>query len=125
MIKPVGSRVLVKPDEGATMTKGGLHIPDNATQKPHQGTVISAGDGKVLPSGNVVAMEVKAGDRVLYGKYSGTEVVLEGQKLLIMLEDDVLAILTGEVDVQSAGEVLPPGFTQVDNDTVEVDALIP
>lgn len=107
------------------MTKGGLHIPDNATEKPHQGTVISAGDGLVLDNGTTVAMEVKAGDRILYGKYSGTEVVLEGQKLLIMLEADVLAILTGEVDVQSSGEVLPPGFTQVDADTVEVDAMVP
>jgi chaperonin GroES len=115
----------VQPDEGATMTKGGLHIPDNATEKPHQGKVISVGDGRLLKDGSHAHLEVQAGDRVLYGKYSGTEVLLEGQKLLIMLEDDVLAILSGDLEVQSSGEVLPPGFTQVDADTVEVDAVLP
>jgi chaperonin GroES len=96
MIKPLGSRVLIKPDESATMTAGGLHIPNSAEEKPHQGTVVSAGPGRVLESGTVVAMDVKAGDKILYGKYSGTEVLLEGQKLLIMQEDDILAVLEGD-----------------------------
>ena len=93
-IKPVGDRILVKPLEALEKTKGGILLPETAKEKPHEGKVVAVGKGKVLESGKVQEMEVKAGDRILYGKYSGTEVTTsEGEELLIMREDDIFAII--------------------------------
>ncbi|MDD6364558.1 MAG: co-chaperone GroES [Bacteroidales bacterium] len=88
MIKPLADRVLVEPKEAETKTAGGLYIPDTAKEKPQQGTVVAAGPGK-----KDEPMEVKVGDTVLYGKYSGTEVSYEGKKYLIMKQSDILATL--------------------------------
>ncbi len=92
-IKPLADRVLVEPLEAAEKTSGGLYIPENAKEKPQKGKIIAAGPGKPSDSGQLVKMEVKAGDTVLYGKYSGTEVNVEGKDYLIMRESDILAVI--------------------------------
>jgi chaperonin GroES len=93
-IQPLGDRVLVKPLEAEEKTKGGIVLPDTAKEKPQEGEVIAVGSGKVLDNGSTKALEVKVGDRVLYGKYSGTEVTTkEGDEFLIMREEDILAII--------------------------------
>lgn len=92
-IKPLADRVLVQPLEAAEKTAGGIYIPDNAKEKPQRGKIVAAGPGKVSDSGALVKMEVKAGDTILYGKYSGTEVSVEGKDYLIMRESDILAIV--------------------------------
>ncbi|MCX5710344.1 MAG: co-chaperone GroES [Candidatus Omnitrophica bacterium] len=93
-IKPLGDRVVVKPLEAETKTKGGILIPDTAKEKPQEGKVVAVGKGKVLENGSVQAPEVKVGDKVLYGKYSGNEITTkEGDELLIMREEDILAII--------------------------------
>ena len=92
-IQPLHDRVVVRPlDEGEQM-RGGLYIPDTAKEKPQQGEIVAAGPGKVSDQGERIAPDVKAGDRVLYGKYSGTEVTVDGESYLILRESDVLAIL--------------------------------
>ena len=91
-IKPLADRVIVKPSEKETM-KGGIIIPDTAKEKPQQGTIVAVGPGQISDSGERVAPEVKKGDVVLYGKYSGTEVNVDGVDYLILRESDVLAIL--------------------------------
>lgn len=88
MIKPLADRVLVEPKEAETKTASGLYIPDTAKEKPQEGKVIAAGSGK-----KDEPMEVKVGDEVLYGKYAGTEVTVEGKKYLIVKQSDILAIL--------------------------------
>ena len=93
-IKPLGDRIVVKPLEAETKTKGGIVLPDTAKEKPQEGKVVAVGKGKVLENGTVQAPEVKVGDKVLYGKYSGNEITTkEGDELLIMREEDILAIL--------------------------------
>ncbi len=93
-IQPLGDRVVVKPLEAEEKTKGGIVLPDTAKEKPQEGKVVAVGKGKVLESGAAQALEVKVGDRVLYGKYSGTEVTTkDGEELLIMREEDILAII--------------------------------
>ena len=92
-IKPLADRVLVKPAVSDEKTAGGLYLPDTAKEKPQEGTVVAVGPGKVADDGKKVTMEVKVGDRVLYGKYSGTEVTIEGVEHLIMRESDIFAIL--------------------------------
>ncbi len=92
-VKPLADRVLVEPLEAAEKTAGGLYIPDNAKEKPQRGKIIAAGPGKTSDAGTLVKPEVKVGDVVLYGKYSGTEVQVEGKDLLIMRESDILAIV--------------------------------
>ena len=93
-IKPLGDRVVVKPLEAENKTKGGIVIPDTAKEKPQEGKVVAVGKGKVLDSGTVQPPEVKVGDKVLYGKYSGNEITTkEGEELLIMREEDILAII--------------------------------
>ena len=92
-IRPLHDRILVKRIEEETKTAGGLYIPDTAKEKPIQAEVIAAGNGKRDKDGNVHALEVKAGDRVLFSKYSGTEVKIDGEEHLIMREDDILAII--------------------------------
>jgi chaperonin GroES len=91
-VKPMEDRVIVKPLEAETKTSGGIIIPDNAKEKPQKGEVIAVGPGKVADSGTKIAMTVKKGDKVLYGKYSGTEVKVDNTDYIIMRESDILAI---------------------------------
>jgi chaperonin GroES len=93
-IKPLGDRVVIKPLEAESKTKGGIVLPDTAKEKPQEGKVVAVGKGKVLENGTVQPPEVKVGDKVLYGKYSGNEITTkEGEELLIMKEEDILAII--------------------------------
>jgi len=92
-LNPLADRVVVKPAEAEEKTKGGIILPDTAKEKPVEGTIVAAGSGKVSDSGEVVKMAVKVGDKVLYGKYSGTEVTIEGEEYLIMRESDIFAII--------------------------------
>lgn len=93
-IKPLGDRVVIKPLEAENKTKGGIVLPDTAKEKPQEGKVVAVGKGKVLDNGTVQPPEVKVGDKVLYGKYSGNEITTkEGEELLIMREEDILAII--------------------------------
>lgn len=90
-VTPLGDRVLVKPVEAEEKTKGGIVLPDTAKEKPQQGEVVAVGQGKILENGEVKSLEVKVGDKVLYGKYAGTEVTIDGEEYLIVREDDILA----------------------------------
>jgi len=92
-VQPLGDRVLVEPMEAEEKTKGGIVLPDTAKEKPQQGKVVAVGQGKTLETGEVKSLEVKVGDKVLYGKYAGTEVTVEGEEYLIIREDDILAII--------------------------------
>jgi chaperonin GroES len=92
-IKPLADRVVVEPAPAEEVSSGGIILPDTAKEKPQQGTVVAVGPGKVSDSGTVVKMTVKEGDKILYGKYSGTEIQFEGNDYLIMRESDILAIL--------------------------------
>lgn len=92
-LKPLADRVVVKPSAAEERTKGGIIVPDTAKEKPVWGTIIAVGPGKVSDEGKVIAPEVKIGDQVLYGKYSGTEVTIDGEELLIMRESDIFAIM--------------------------------
>jgi len=87
--KPIGDRVAVKPQPADEKTAGGLYVPDTAKEKPQQGTVVAVGDGRI-ENGERIALQVKEGDAVLYGKYAGTEIPLDGEDLLIMKESDLL-----------------------------------
>lgn len=93
-LKPLADRIVVKPAEAEEKTAGGIILPDTAKEKPVEGTVVAAGPGKVADDGKTIKMEVKVGDRVLYGKYSGTEVTINGEEYLIMRESDVFGILS-------------------------------
>ncbi|MBZ0165720.1 MAG: co-chaperone GroES [Candidatus Omnitrophica bacterium] len=94
-LQPLGDRVIVKPLKAEEMTKGGIVLPDTAKEKPHEGKIVAAGKGKVMEDGKLRALEVKVGDRVLYGKYSGNEIKVqdENEDVLIMHESDILAIV--------------------------------
>lgn len=92
-LKPLQDRILVKRVEEETKTKGGIIIPDTAKEKPAEGKVIAVGNGKVGDDGKRIPLEIKSGDRILFGKYSGTEVKVDGDEYLIMREDDVLGII--------------------------------
>ena len=92
-IRPLHDRVIVKRVDSEKNTKGGLYIPDTAKEKPIEGTVLAVGNGKILEDGTVRKLEVKEGDRILFGKYSGTEVKIEGEEHLIMREDDILGVV--------------------------------
>ncbi len=92
-IKPLADRVVVKPMEAEEKTKGGIILPDTAKEKPVEGTIVAAGPGKKSDDGKLMEMEVKVGNKVLYGKYSGTEVTIEGEEYLIMRESDIFAIV--------------------------------
>ena len=92
--RPLGDRVLVKRVEEESKTKGGIIIPDTAKEKPQEGEVISVGPGARDDSGKVVALELKSGDRILFGKWSGTEVKIDGEDLIIMKESDVLGVVS-------------------------------
>ena len=92
-LRPLQDRILVKRVEEETKTKGGIIIPDTAKEKPAEGVVKAVGNGKVADDGSRVALELKVDDRILFGKYSGTEVKIEGEEYLIMREDDVLGVI--------------------------------
>ena len=92
-VRPLHDRVLIKRIEEQETVRGGIIIPDTAKEKPQEGEVVAAGTGKRLENGQVIPLEVKAGDRVLFGKYSGTEIKLDGEELLILREDEILGIL--------------------------------
>jgi len=94
-IRPLYDRVVVKRIEETESMRGGLHIPDSAKEKPQEAEVVAVGKGKRLEDGNLAPLDVKVGDRILFGKYSGNEIKLDGQEYLIMREDDVLGILAG------------------------------
>lgn len=93
-IKPLGDRVVVRPEAAEEKTESGLYIPDTAKEKPQRGTIVSVGPGRV-ENGTKIDMSVGAGDTVLYGKYAGTEITLDGEELLIMRESDILGIIDG------------------------------
>ena len=93
-IKPLGDRVIVKPLEAEEKTKGGIVLPDTAKEKPQEGKIVAVGKGKYLENGQLQPLEVKTGDHILYGKYSGSEIsTKDGDELLIMREEDILAII--------------------------------
>ena len=92
-IRPLHDRVIVKRMEEERTTPGGIVIPDAATEKPIKGEVIAAGNGKILENGDIRALDVKVGDKVLFGKYAGTEVKVDGQEQLVMKEDDIMAVI--------------------------------
>ncbi|MCL7971089.1 MAG: co-chaperone GroES [marine benthic group bacterium] len=92
-IKPMADRVVIEPLEETEEMRGGLYIPDTAKEKPQQGTVIAVGPGRRSEQGELIEVELKEGDRILYGKYSGTEVTVDGSEYLIVRESDVLAVL--------------------------------
>lgn len=92
-VKPLHDRVIVKRVEEEEKTKGGIIIPDTAKEKPIEGKVIAVGDGKILDNGKKAPLEVKVGDTVLFGKYGGTDVKIDGEDYLIMREDDIIAIV--------------------------------
>lgn len=92
-IRPLHDRLIVKRFEEEEKTKGGIIIPDNAKEKPQQGEVIAVGNGKVFDDGKTLPLEVKKGDRVLFGKYSGTEIKVDGNEYLMMREEDILGIV--------------------------------
>ncbi len=92
-LKPLSDRVVVKPEEAEEKTASGIILPDTAKEKPQMGTIVAVGKGKMSDSGSLIKMDLKVKDKVLYGKYSGTEISFEGDELLIMRESDILAIL--------------------------------
>ena len=94
-IRPLHDRVIIRRMEEERMSAGGIVIPDSATEKPIKGEVIAVGKGKITESGDVRALDLKAGDKVLFGKYSGTEVKVDGEELLVMKEDEVMAVIEG------------------------------
>jgi chaperonin GroES len=92
-LRPLGDRVVVKPLEQKEVKKGGIIIPDTAKEKPQEGEVIAVGKGKTAEDGKLIPMEVKVGDKILYGKYSGTEIKIEDVEYLIMHQDDILGVI--------------------------------
>ena len=100
--RPLHDRVVVKRIEEDTRTSGGIIIPDTAKEKPMQGEIVAVGPGARDEAGKLVPLEVKAGDRVLFGKWSGTEVKIDGKELLIMKESDILGVIEGKANVKAA-----------------------
>ncbi len=92
-LRPLHDRVIIRRMEEERTSPGGIVIPDAATEKPIKGEIVAAGNGRVLDSGDVRALDVKVGDMVLFGKYAGTEVKVEGEELLVMKEDDIMAVI--------------------------------
>ncbi len=92
-LRPLHDRVIVRRKEEERTSPGGIVIPDTATEKPIRGEIIAAGNGKLLENGDVRPLDVKTGDQILFGKYSGTEVKVEGEELLVMREDDIMAVI--------------------------------
>ena len=103
-IRPLHDRVIIKRIEEGEQIRGGIIIPDSAKEKPQEGEVIAAGNGKILDNGTRVPLDVKAGDRVLFGKYSGSEVKLDGEEYLIMREDEILGIIDSAAKGKGKGK---------------------
>jgi chaperonin GroES len=95
-IRPLHDRVIVKREDDERKSPGGIVIPDTATEKPMKGRVLAVGKGKILESGEIRPLDVKIGDKVLFGKYSGTEVKMDGDDVLVMREEDIMAIIEGK-----------------------------
>jgi chaperonin GroES len=93
MLKPLGDRIIATSTGTEEVTKGGIVLPDTAREKPQEGKVIAVGPGKLLDSGQTVQMDVKVGDKIIYGKYGGTEVKVDGEEYIILRQDDVLAVI--------------------------------
>ena len=104
-MRPLHDRVLIKRIDEQETIRGGIIIPDSAKEKPQEGEVVAAGNGKRLEDGTVLPVEVKEGDRVLFGKYSGTEIKLEGQEYLILKEDEILGITSGATKAKKSGRI--------------------
>ena len=100
--RPLHDRVVVRRVDSETKTAGGIIIPDTAAEKPQQGEIVAAGPGARDETGKIVALDVKKGDKVLFGKWSGTEVKIDGEDLLIMKESDILGVIEGKVSVRAA-----------------------
>ena len=94
-IRPLHDRVVVRRTEDERTSPGGIVIPDSATEKPMQGEIIATGNGKLLDNGDIRALDVKVGDKVLFGKYSGTEVKIDNEEVLVMREDDIMVVIEG------------------------------
>ncbi len=94
-LRPLADRVVVEPSEGEEQTAGGILLPETAKEKPQQGTIVAAGPGRRDDDGKLVPMDVKTNDKVLYAKYAGTEIKVDGKKLLILKESDILAVVVG------------------------------
>jgi len=92
-VRPLHDRLLVQRNDSATQTAGGLYLPETAKEKPVEGTVLAVGDGRLTEEGKTLPLQVRVGDRIIFGKYSGTEIKLDGEERLILREDDVLGIL--------------------------------
>ena len=103
-IRPLHDRVIVRRIEEQEQMRGGLYIPDTAKEKPQEGEVIAAGTGKILENGTKLEMALKPGDRVLFGKYAGTEIKLDGEEYLILREDDVLGVIEGGANKAKSGK---------------------
>jgi len=93
MLKPLADRIIIKATTAEEVTRGGIVLPDSAKEKPQEGEVIAVGPGRLLDSGKVAAMDVKVGDKVVYSKYGGTEIKLNGDEFVVLRQDDVLGIL--------------------------------
>jgi len=94
-LRPLHDRVIIRRVEEERTSPGGIVIPDSATEKPIKGEVVAVGNGRLMENGDIRALDIKAGDKVLFGKYSGTEVKVDGEELLVMKEDDVMAVIEG------------------------------
>lgn len=92
-VKPLGDRVLVKPSQEKEKTKGGIVLPDTAKEKPQEGEIVAVGEGRKSDDGKVIPLSLKVGDKVLYGKYSGTEITVDEEEYLIVREEDILAVI--------------------------------
>ncbi len=103
-LTPLGNNVIVKPSSEEEKTKSGIIIPDTAKEKPHEGEIIAAGPGRTSKKGALVPMDVKVGDRVIYAKYTGSEIKVEGEKYLIMPESDILALKADEASAGAAAK---------------------
>lgn len=101
-IRPLNDRIIVRRVEEQEQMRGGLYIPDTAKEKPQEGQVIAVGNGKILNNGDRVAIDIRVGDKILFGKYSGTEVKLDGEEYLILREDDVLGVIEAAAKGKSA-----------------------
>jgi chaperonin GroES len=104
MLRPLHDRVVVRRIEEQEQIRGGIVIPDTAKEKPQEGEVIAVGEGKLLENGNRLPLDVKVGDRVLFGKYSGTEIKIDDEEFLIMREDEILGIVERAAKTKSAGK---------------------
>ncbi len=103
-IRPLHDRVLIRRIAEQESVRGGIIIPDSAKEKPQEGEVVAVGNGKILENGRRVALDVKAGDRILFGKYAGSEIKIEGEEYLILREDEVLGVLSGAAKAAGKGK---------------------